>query len=308
MAKKTSFLLSGKKAQQAYKSEKTRQKERRGKGGLIRWWLPHDSEGKLTFLDTPKFYFYEHRLQLNGSWHNYFTCIKDIDPDVTCPLCDQTFRRSLVLVATVISHREWTDRKGKTHKNQKQVLVAPGTAMEKIQRQIQRKKDLQFCVYTVARGSGQTECGCGEDWEFEQRLDKKALLKLKPKDFKGTAKEWLSPIDYAEYFAPKSYEQLAKLVGVDEDDGVDADEIEPYEGEDEDEELDEDEEQEEDEEDEDDEEDELDEEDEPEEEEKPKKTKKKETKKKETKKKTTKKKTEDDDEEEGDRSIESLLK
>lgn len=130
-------------------------KTRREQSGAIRFWLKADESAKFTFLDSPDFFLHEHNLKLGGKFFNFFTCIQEAD---TCPICESGDNPSYVLVATVINHREYTDKEGKKHKNQKQLLVLKGRAKDKIIRQIEKRQDLKFCTYESHRGAGPTEC------------------------------------------------------------------------------------------------------------------------------------------------------
>jgi len=210
MAKK-SWYLKGKngwkKAQQVDEEAKARQAAR----GPLRFWLEPDSSAKVTFLDTPSFFIYEHNLQLDGKWGNYFTCLKDFD---TCPLCESGDRSSFAVVGTVISHKPWKDRDGNVHKNTKMLFVARGKARDRVKKQIERRKDLKFCLYEISRGSSKNESSVGEDFEFIRKLSQKTLLKLVPEG--EDPKEWLRPFDYEEVLAPKDPAELRKLVGLED--------------------------------------------------------------------------------------------
>ena len=181
---------------------------RRDAKGPLRFWLETSSEAKVTFLDNPQFFLSEHNLKLGGKWHNFFTCIQELD---TCPLCESGDNPGYVVVGTVINHKTFTDRDGKEHKNQKMLFVGKGKARQKLLKQIERREeDLKFCVYLMSRGPGSTECATGEDFEYLKRLTKTQLKKLIPE---GEKEDWLEPFDYEKIFEPKSAEELRKIVG-----------------------------------------------------------------------------------------------
>ena len=52
-----------------------------------------------------------------------------------------------------------------------------------------------------------------ENFEFQKKLTKEQLMKLAPKDGDISAADWLKPYNYEELFAPKSPEELRKLIG-----------------------------------------------------------------------------------------------
>ncbi|RLB91510.1 MAG: hypothetical protein DRH50_10985 [Deltaproteobacteria bacterium] len=148
-------------------------------------------------------------------------CLKDFD---TCPICESGQASSYIVVGTVISHKVWTDRAGNKHANEKVLFVAKGRARQRLLRQIGlRDGDLTGCVYEMARGSSSTECASGEDFEFIGRLSKAKMKKLVPKG--EDAKEFLKPFNYEEIFAPKSAEELRKLVGGEEPVGSEEEEV-----------------------------------------------------------------------------------
>ena len=212
---KASWYQTGKTGATKAKKIDAENKKKREQGGseIMRFWLESDSSAMVTFLDTPSFFYYEHNLKLGGKYFNFFTCLQDFD---TCPLCedDQQSRASYVLAGTVISHKKFTDKDGKTHTNQKQLFVAKGRARQRLLKQIERREgNLKGCVFEMSRGTGQTESSVGEDFEFVKRLDAKTLLKFAQGDSVEKKKEWLKPFDYPTLLAPKSAEELRKIIG-----------------------------------------------------------------------------------------------
>jgi len=206
--KKGSWFSTGKEGVTRSKREDEAAKQRREQRKDMPWRfrLNSNEEGvKGTFLDTPKFFFREHTIRV-GNQFMHETCLSDID---TCPLCSEG-NSSYVVAGTIIDHREWEDNQGEVHKNQKRLFVAKSRAREKIVREIEKKGDLQYCVYSFSRGSSPTECSTGEDIEFVKQLKKEQLKVFIPK---GETSKWLEPFDYEKIFAPKSPEELRKLVG-----------------------------------------------------------------------------------------------
>lgn len=213
MAKKTWFSKGKTGRAQSSKVDveaKARQEQR--KNQPYRFWLEADSSGKITFLDTPEFFLWEHNLKMAGKYGNFFTCLKEFD---VCPICEDLGEQSgFIVVATIIDHRKWTDKDGNEHKNQKKLYVARGRARQRIIKQIERRKgSLQYCAYDVARGTSQTESNVGEDIEFLKKLTKAQLSKLAPKGKDApTPDEWMKPFDYEKMFEPKTPEWLRKNV------------------------------------------------------------------------------------------------
>jgi len=181
---------------------------RRKEGGPRRFWLDSDQSGKVTFLDTPQFFLHEHNLKLSGKFFNFFTCIKDVD---VCPICESGDNPSYVLVGTVINHREYKDKDGNVHTNQKQLFVAKGRARQRLMKQIERREgNLRGAVFEMARGSSPTECSTGEDFEFIGRLTDEKMKLLIPD---GEKADWLEPFSYEELLKPKTVEELRAIVG-----------------------------------------------------------------------------------------------
>jgi len=208
MAKKKAWFKKGKEGVKESQKVDTEAKARRDAAGPMRFWLEYDSAAKLTFLDNPQFFIWEHTIKIGNKWRNYFTCIKEID---SCPLCEGGENPSFILVGTVINHKKWKSSDGSMHQNEKMLFVAKGRARQRLLKQIERRdNNLKFCAYEMARGTTQTEAATGEDFEFLKRLTKKALSKLIPK---GENDDWLNPFDYEKIFAPLSVEDLTKLAG-----------------------------------------------------------------------------------------------
>lgn len=212
----TKWFQTGEAGSKRAKQIDEEQKARREAGsGPRRFWLEPDTAAKITFLDTPKFFFHEHNLKLEGRFFNYFTCIKDMD---TCPICESGDRSSYVMVGTILSHKTWKDGEGNVHKIQKQLFVAKGKARQKMTRQIEkREEDLTFTVYEMARGSTPTEANTGEDIEFLKRLKKSQVKGLIPDSVIGDDFEdkdaYMKPFEYGKLFKPKTAKQLRAVVG-----------------------------------------------------------------------------------------------
>ena len=203
-----SWFKTGKEGWSQAKKEDEAAKQRRAGADPWRFRLEADSSAKMTFIDTPTFFFHEHSLKVGGRWTTE-TCINEFD---TCPLCESGLNVSYVVAGTCINHSKYVTKKGQELKNQKQLFVGKGRARQRLQKQIERRDgDLSCCVYEMSRGTGQTECATGEDFEYIKRLQKKQLRAFVPEG--QDAEEWLAPYDYAKIFKPKTAEQLAELVG-----------------------------------------------------------------------------------------------
>lgn len=214
MAEKKKWFMRGEAGwNRSKKMEEESQKRREGSQGPRRLWMPKDSAAKVTFLDTPSFFVLEHTLpRISNTGKKYYiqeTCISDVD---TCPVCESGDISSLVVVGTIINHKEWEDNAGNKHVNEKELFVGKRKARQRIQDQIgYRDGDLTYATYDVKRGSSQNEEATGEGFEFLKKLKKEQLKGFVPKG--EDQEEWLKPYDYEELFKPKSAEELRKIAG-----------------------------------------------------------------------------------------------
>lgn len=205
----TSWFYKGKAGIERSKQVDAEQKARRDQKGPMRFWLENETSAKITFLDSPEFFLPEHNLKLGGKYFNFYTCLGEKD---TCPACEDGSNPSFVVVGSIINHRPWTDRDGNEHKLQKMLFVAKGKARERIVNQIKKRDGgLKWCVYEATRGSSQTECSTGEEFEYLGRLSKEKVKKLIPD---GEDKDFLEPFDYEKIFAPKDAGELRKILGM----------------------------------------------------------------------------------------------
>lgn len=221
------WFHSGKEGIAKSKMEDEAAKTRRDRSGPMRFYLENNSSAKVTFLDTPLFFVYEHNMKIGNKYHNYFTCIREDD---TCPMCESDSQPSYIIVGTIINHSKYEKKDGTVVSNQKQLFVAKGKAREVLVRKIEKRgEDIKFCVFEMTRGSSATECNTGEDVEFVKKLTKAELLLLMPKGEKEA--EWLAPFDYEAIFNPKTAKELRKILGMEDPVGAESDGDEDGDGE-----------------------------------------------------------------------------
>jgi AT hook motif len=229
MAKKKNWCFHGDDGIARHDKNKQEAEARKAARGPMAWWLPKETTGKLTFLDTPRFFVYLHNVKIGESYNNRFTCIREIDD---CPICAEGHYSAYCCVGTVVSHKAWVDREGRKHRNQRQLIIFKGRqTIDKLLKQIERREgDLKYCTYEFARGSSPTEVSIGSDWEFLKRLSPKGLLSLRPADADEKGTDWLKPFDYETIFAPKTPAELRKILGLEDPVGSEEDsEAEDYE-------------------------------------------------------------------------------
>ena len=179
-----------------------------------RFYLKPGNEAKVTFLDSKGFYLAEHNLKIGGRWGNYYTCLQEFD---NCPLCDSGSNPSYICVYTVIDHSKYESKKtpGKIITNQKRLMVVKSRAHDKLKdrRDNQADGDLTYGVFRFKRYTKE-ECSTGEDILFVKKLPVEVLQKFIPADLPQEEREdYLKPFDYMKLFAPKTAEELRRVVG-----------------------------------------------------------------------------------------------
>jgi len=195
--------------------------EESGRGkGIFRFYMPEQAKKpgfktKITFVDDDTkalelladgkkvkiqlpFRCHEHQFHLNGHWRNWFTCLTPMG--VGCPACKAGNEASGIAVWTVIDHSVWTDKSGKTHKDELKLFVVKTTSapFKLLKQQSEKRGGLRGCTYEVQR-LGDKSPNVGDTFDFEEK---------KPLDAA------LQPFNYFEVFAPKSPAELIKVLGM----------------------------------------------------------------------------------------------
>ncbi len=180
-----------------------------GGSGQRRFWMKEGKETKVIFIDgAPNYKFYEHQVPIDGDFKNWFTCLKDLDPN-GCPLCDYAaahldkkgkpmYGRYAVGMFNVIDRTEWTDSDGNIHKDEVKILPAKITMLKRFRKRAERYGgSLAGREFIVSRTS-KKDANIGDDWEFAGEVD---LSKFE-----------YEPFDIKEVCAPKSHADLMKVV------------------------------------------------------------------------------------------------
>lgn len=197
-----SFMKKGKAAQETMAKEEHKA-EQKAKGTVMRFWLPKDKDGCITFLDgdlkdgmldIP--FYYEHQVNMNGSWNNHFICTQDEEP---CPVCEGGHSPSYVGVFTVIDHSEYVSKKdGKTYKDQVRLLVAKRDSIKTLQKLAEKRGGLRGCKFDVSR-TGDKSPSIGNVFDFTEKLTNgqlSAAYKVKGTD--GKVYDKSQPLNYEE--------------------------------------------------------------------------------------------------------------
>jgi hypothetical protein len=234
-APKLSFMKKGTAAKAALAHEEAKAEERKAEAGKMRrYFVKQDSEGQVTFLDGKLDgdgmldinMFYEHRIKLNGDWHN-FVCTADVDQTQPCPICEKGDKPSFVGVMTVLDHSSYTVKSGpnagKTYTNQRRLFVAKRNTINLLTKLAAKRGGLAGCTFDVLRGGDKTPA-VGEQFDFVEKHSKLSEIA----DKYDLKLEDVQPAKYDEEITFRTPEQLIELgigkatVGVGHEKGVGA--------------------------------------------------------------------------------------
>ncbi len=132
-----------------------------------------------------------------------YTCTRGMG---RCVFCERQVPRYFIGFWTMIDCRQWKDRDGKIHVNEKKLLGAK-TEMITAFKQRQQMRDNNLCgsKWTVFR-TGSKKARIGDMWEWMDRVDLSTLV-----DGDGQPLD-LSPINYREVLKPISVEEQEKIL------------------------------------------------------------------------------------------------
>ena len=182
-----------------------------------RFWMPQDSERKVTFVDGPSvlcgetevktpFQYQEYQVKHNGNWRNWFTRHPDASHDI---LAKHDYRASRVAAFTVIDHQEYTDRKGVLHSNTLSLYVVKRSQpiWKQIEKMLSRHGSLQGKSFNISR-YGDKSPGSGTMLE---PID--AWPDFDPAVHKS--------FNYLEILAPKTADEIDAILGLTSQGGSD---------------------------------------------------------------------------------------
>jgi len=176
-----------------------------------RFWMPNDSERRITFVDGPSvtydgveiktpFQYQEYNVKHNGHWRNWFTRHPDPSHDI---LSKHDYRASKVAAFTVIDHQEFTDRKGVTHKDTVSLYIVKRTQpiWKQIEKLLARHGSLQGKSFTVSRfGDKSPSCG--------------TMLEPMEGAWPDFDPSTHTPFNYLEVLAPKTADEIEALLNL----------------------------------------------------------------------------------------------
>lgn len=223
-----SWMKTGAASAQMAEQEKAQQEaQKESQGKLFRFYLKDKEEAKITFVDgdlnedglllPPRYY--EHSIQLNGKWGNFFVCPDKTMPEAghKCPICEAGDRPSLVALFTIIDHRSYKSEKtGKTYQHQKRLLVAKSQTMELLTKMAIKRGGLAGCTFDVSR-MGEQSAAVGSIFDFVDKNPVEALMKEfqieieDPKTKQKFTETYFTPADYEQEIIFRTPEELLKL-------------------------------------------------------------------------------------------------
>lgn len=169
-----SFLKRGKEAREAFAKEEHKA-EMRAKTNVFRFFVPKDKETRITFLDgditsdmldIP--FYYEHNVNMNGNWGNFFICLQDTNEP--CPICEGGLNPSYVGLLTVIDHSQYKSEKdGKIYKDQIRLFAAKRETVKTLQNLAKKRGGLRGCRFDVSR-TGDKSAAVGNVFDFQEKL------------------------------------------------------------------------------------------------------------------------------------------
>jgi hypothetical protein len=178
-----SFLKKGKDARKEAKVVDAQRKQREEENKVFRFFVKRGTERRITFLDgeldedgeLSMTMYYEHNLYMNGNWRNFFVCTGN--EEEPCPICEEGKIPAMVAAFTVVDHTEYTDRNGKTHKDQVVLLLAKRGTQKLLEYQAAKRGGLAGVTFDVARIDEDQSAAVGTSFDFVEKNEVAAVKK-----------------------------------------------------------------------------------------------------------------------------------
>jgi len=143
-----------------------------------RFWLKEGEKRMIVFLESEPLCFYEHHLYANGSWGNYFTCLRQ-----GCPLCKIGNKPYYVGMITIQDLTPYTDKNGVEHATgSKRIFAAKSRTLKWLRDQQEKRGSLKGLKYEAYRADEKT-ARVGGSFDFEGKFDIATLKDVEPFDF-----------------------------------------------------------------------------------------------------------------------------
>ena len=211
-----SWMKTGAAAKKALVEEEARaEKNKAEQGKLWRYWMPEDSDRKITFLDgdlddegmldIPMFH--EHFVKVNGSSENY---VCTMEQEGFCPLCNTgDSKPALVGIMTVVDHTPYKVKTGanagKVYKDRKKLFVAKKQTVRMLSKLAVKRDGLRGCTFDVSR-TGDKSAGVGNQFDFDCKSTVAELMAAY-----SIEADALEPADYDAEVTYRTSEELADL-------------------------------------------------------------------------------------------------
>lgn len=181
-----------------------------------RFWLKQGESRKIVFLDNLAFRFWEHNVCIDGSWKNWFVCLRE-NLGEECALCSSDNRPYFVGFYSVLDMTGYTDKKGVKHVNEKLLFPAKIPILEKLSRKDEKHGGLTGCIFDVTRGASAKSSAVGDDFDFVEKVE---LIKQFPSVD-------ITPYQYEEILKPEQADRLKIIVAKAKDSEHDTEAV-PY--------------------------------------------------------------------------------
>jgi hypothetical protein len=179
-----------------------------------RFWMKPGAETNIVFLDDNPPIIEEHQLKIDGKWQNWFTCLRAPELGGKCPLCASGDKPYTVGFYTILDRTKFTRKDKSTGQDQIRVLGVKFKSLKALKKYSVKLGGLAGQEFNVERSNSGQSASTGDVLVPQGQLTESQLLDLINKQRK-TPVESLDAvlINWEEYLAPQSAEDLAKLVG-----------------------------------------------------------------------------------------------
>lgn len=198
------------KGEDVIESEATRlaaAKEQR-KNQIPLFWLKEGQENikEAIVLDDDFISYYEHYIVEGNNWKDAIreVCIGES----ACPLCANNVKRNQVWLITVVDTSQWVDKQGAIHKNEKKIIKLNNENALIFKSMKKQYGGLRGKRFQILRAKKE-DSNIGSSFSPMMKDGKMICYDL---DAQAAQGKDVSPLDYKKWLAPKSVDELKKLV------------------------------------------------------------------------------------------------
>jgi hypothetical protein len=157
------------------------------------FFLKSGETAKINIVDEDSFNIRDHFVQGKG----FFTCIQGIGEE-NCPLCESGIKATNHFVFNVVDHREYTDKKGVTHKDQVKIWRLGITLLRVLEKKRSRHGAYPTLDVEISK------MGQGQSTAYDIEVEKRAKKFVLP--------EGAELYDMEKVLAPKSRKELLAIL------------------------------------------------------------------------------------------------